>query len=219
MREGDDMIPVERLDALDRAIEHGQVLRHEWALLGHISPEAAAAKDPFACPAETLDAWFAQLLLFIDDRCSLERRYEFLRRVAVVLRQWDSLPSEVRSRLDYECRAIAVREARQHIPASEEPSLAALDVVLALLDRASTSGEISEQEWLAAGRAAWWPWLAASFAKEWAAVGATTWAARATGRAAAAARASEEAAASADRMIDAMLTAMERECAKVAAGR
>jgi len=116
------MIPVERLDALDVAIKRDEVLRGAWArkrngrqlacLLGHISPEAAAAKDASACPAETLDPWLAHLLPYIDDACSRRRRYEFLRRTAAVLRRWHQLPAGVRRRLDYECRAIAVRESR-----------------------------------------------------------------------------------------------------------
>jgi len=83
-----DMIPTERLDALDVAIKRGEVLRRRWTrktkdgrelacLLAHVSPAVALRQDASACPAATLDRWFAFLLLFIDDRCSLRRRTGF----------------------------------------------------------------------------------------------------------------------------------------------
>ena len=231
VREGDAMIPTERLDALDRAIERGEVLRNDWAreqdgrqlacLLAHLSPEVAVEKSADACPTKTLDPWFAHLLPWIDDACSLERRDEFLRRTAAVLRRWDALSAETRRRLDYECRAIAVREARLHVSASEEQALAAIDSMFALLDRAIAGGEVSKQEWSAAAASA-----RAVVAQEWSAPAAG--AAAAAQVRAAAARAAQlateavlapEVAAQAmasDRMIDQMLSAMERECAKAA---
>ena len=81
-----------------------------------------------------------------------------LRRTAAVLRRWHRLPAVVRRRLDYECRAIAVREARRHVAAGATGQLAAIDRVLALLDLAADGHKVSRQRWKAAaaeaGRAA-----------------------------------------------------------------
>jgi len=259
------MIPLERLDALDAAIERGEVLRGEWTceedgrqlacLLAHVSPEVATAKSVSACPAKTLDPWFAHLLLYIDDECSLERRDEFLRRTAAVLRQWHRLSTETRRRLDYECRAVAVREVRPHVPLSEAQMIVAIDSALLLIARACAGEVLSEQEGeavrcslfavdeamqlaataavrsVAASALPWAEravWSSSSTVDPAAAANAARAATRAVvafafdvlepaGSAAAVAAWTASAEASADRMINQMLSAMERECAKVAA--
>jgi len=130
------------------------------------------------------------------------------------------------------------------VPASEEQALAAIDNMLALLDRAAAGGEVSAQEWSAAMGASrrvqavtyaaatyavaaaaetadWsWSWSSRSWSSTevvappwgawWAAMREAAWAAWA----ARPARATAEAAvkrAPEDRMIDQMLSAMERE--------
>jgi len=164
------MIPVERLDALDAAIERDEVPlawkkeqggRVLLSFLAHLSPVFAAQPswglltsrpgDSFyyGLVEGTLDPWLAELLEWITRTGSPERRDRVLRRTAAVLRRWDALSAETRRQLDYECRAIVVREARQHVPESEERSLAAIDNVLALLDRAIAGGEVGEREWSA----------------------------------------------------------------------
>jgi len=186
----------ERLASLDRAHAEGKIIRGAWTkgaelacLLSWYSPEARDAKDAAACPASAMPAWLAHLMVWLDDAPSEAAWSGVIARYVRVLPRLLALAPERLARLDYECRAIAVREARSH---TDRPSVtAAIDGVLALLDRAAAGGEVQEMEWKAAWAAA------ARGAAAWAAA-AAAWAPDVAG-----------AAAAADRMADAMLTAIE----------
>jgi len=178
----------ERLASLDHAHAAGAIIRKAWSegaeracLLSWYSPEARDAQDASACPADAMPPWLAHLTVWLDDAPSDTAWPGLIARYVRVLHRLHDLAPERLARLDYACRAIAVREARAH---TDRPDvLAAIDGVLALLDR---GGEVGEAEW-AKARAAW----------------------SAATRAAAAAAWSAAAAAAADRMADAMLTALE----------
>lgn len=176
----------ERLARLDRAVKNNEVKRGQWQayLLSQLSPEAEAAKDAAACPADVMPAWLAILTPKIDDECSLAHWPDVIRRYASLAHQWHVLTPAQWTRLDYRCRAIAVREAMRHT--TEEPVIAACNGVLALLDRAGTGGEVSHEEWAEAEA------RAARAARAEAAAAAAAW----------------------DRMIDAWLDAIEQEIAR-----
>lgn len=74
-------------------------------------------------------------------------------RVDQIREGWSKLSPEAGRRLDYVCRAIAVREARTHV--TDVKVLAAIDGVLALLDRAVTGETVAGNDWAVAGSAAW----------------------------------------------------------------
>jgi hypothetical protein len=201
----------ERLARLDRAHAEGKIIRGAWtkganlaSLLSWYSPEAREAKDPYACPADAMPAWLAHLTVWLNDAPSDAAWLAIVARYVRVLHRLHDLAPDRFARLDYECRAIAVREARSH---TDRPSVtAAIDGVLALLNRAAAGGEVQKMEWAQARAAAVYAAWAEVAAVETATVDVT--AAEAADAAAAAPDVAGEAAA-ADRMADAMLTAIE----------
>jgi hypothetical protein len=229
----------ERLASLDRAHAAGAIIREAWeegaelaCLLSWYSPEARDAKDAAACPADALPPWLAYLTVWLDDAPSDTAWPGLIARYVRVLHRLHELAPDRLVRLDYECRAIAVRESRSH---TNRPSvLAAIDGVLALLDRAAAGGAVQRMEWKAAEKAAAGAaWVAAKAAAgaagaaardaaaraaaeavdAWAAAEAmAAWTAAAGAEGAEAAWAAVWAAAArsaADRMADAMLAALE----------
>jgi hypothetical protein len=221
----------ERLACLSRAHAAGKIIRGAWdegaelaCLLSWYSPEAREAEQAAACPAAAMPAWLAYLTVWFDDAPSDTAWPGIIARYVRVLHHLHELAPERLVRLDYECRAIAVREARAHT--EDPPARVAIDGVLVLLDRAAAGGAVGEAEWAeAAGTAeAEGTAGAADAAARAAEAGAegtagaavdAVWAAVDAAAPAAAvdavdARAAADArAAVADRMADAMLTAIE----------
>ncbi len=221
----------DRLNNLDSLIADGRIIRGSWTgtdahgratacLLAALSPEAGQEKSPNACPASVMPAWLAHLTPWLDDAPSNEVWAEVVCRYARVARRWHALSAEDWRRLDYRCRAIALREARSS--SRNDRALSAIDSVLRLLDIAGSGLSVSDREWYAAyaaaqaareaAAAATWATLAAREAE--AAAGAATWAAREAEAAAAtqAARAAAAAAATqaaADRIVAAILDELE----------
>ena len=221
----------ERLASLDRAHAAGAIIRNGWeegaeraCLLSWYSPEARDAHDASACPADAMPPWLAHLTVWLDDAPSDTAWPGLIARYVRVLHRLHEIAPDRLARLDYACRAIAVRESRSH---TNRPSvLAAIDGVLALLDRAAAGGEVQGMKWKEAeaeaeaeaaacgvARAATEAEVAAARAAAWAATEAEVAAARAAARAAT--EAAEEPSwwaartAAADRMADAMLAAIE----------
>ena len=140
-------------DRLDAAIAADTLTRKRWTaedhgrhlscLLAAMVPECGAQQTADVCPATVIPAWLAHLTPWIDDAGSQDRWPEVVREYARLLRASVGLTPEQWRRLDYACRAVAVREARTH--AGEDPQvLAAIDGVLVLLDRAAAGGTVSD---------------------------------------------------------------------------
>jgi len=206
----------ERLARLAHAHAENRIIRGAWTkgaelacLLSWYSPESRDAHDAGACPADALPPWLAYLAVWINDAPSDTAWPGLIARYVRVLHRLHEIAPERLTWLDYECRAIAVREARSHT--EDPPALVAIDGVLVLLDRAAAGGTVQRMAWDAAARAAAGAgaaaWDAAARAAAWAAARAAAWAAAWDAAAAAPDVAGETAAA--DRMADAMLTAFE----------
>ena len=228
----------ERLARLDRAHAEGKIIRGSWgdganpaSLLFWYSPEARASEDARACPADAMPPWLAHLTVWLDDAPSEAAWPGVIARYVRVLPRLLALAPERLTWLDYECRAIAVREARTHT--KDPPALVGIDGVLVLLDRAAIGGAVQRMEWEEAAKAAARAAGVAAKAAAWAAgaAGAEAWAAawaawaavdaawteawaeawaEAAWTAAAEDASTAASKAAADRMADAMLTAIER---------
>ena len=120
------------------AEEHG---RHLSCLLAAMVPECGESETATTCPATVIPSWLAHLTSWIDDAGSQDRWPWVVREYARLLRASAELTPEQWRRLDFACRAIAVREARG------ARVLAAIDGVLGLLDRAAAGGTVSDHEW------------------------------------------------------------------------
>lgn len=155
------MTPAERLD---QHIREGRLIRRRWrgqtadgrdtaCLLAAMYPEVR--DSPAQCPAGTIPEWWARLTVRIDDAGTAEAWPSIVQRYAALARRWHVLTPDDWQRLDHHCRAVAVREARSHVPAREAQALAAIDGVLTLLDRAARGEPVSGEKWQAARAAAW----------------------------------------------------------------
>lgn len=177
---------------------------------------------PETCPADKCPPWLAHLLPWFDDAPSVEAWHEIIEECIAQAPYWGRMTAAQSRYLDLYCRRVAVVEAREHCPTEEAATLAAIDRVLALLDRALAGDEPTCDEWAAAEAAAWAAREAAREAARkaawaareaaWAAARAACATAAATAAVAAAAAAAGLAwvaeAASCDRMIRAMLAEM-----------
>jgi hypothetical protein len=145
---------------IDRAIEYlrdGRLLRSAWTdtddqgremacLLAAIVPECGTQQTSEACPAGLMPQWMASLTVFIDDRGTDEAWPRTVERYVSLLRRSYVLSESAWTRLDYRCRRVAVLEARPAVMPKPD-SLAAIDVVLTLLDRAIASDMPTDAEW------------------------------------------------------------------------
>lgn len=152
------------IDRFQQYIDEGRIASGRWldtdergreiaCFYAALAPDDTDRTEPSACPAEALQPWIAHLLPWLDDSAATgEERYARARRLVPVLRRV-ALPEhqEALRRADYACRAIAVREARQHATGD---ALAAIDGVLLLLDRAAAGETGAANEWSAAAAAA-----------------------------------------------------------------
>jgi hypothetical protein len=155
----------------------------------------------------------------MDDAGSEEAWPGMVRRFALLIRRSAALTAEDWQRLDFACRAVALREARSHVQRDEWGVLTALDRALGLCEQAASGVSVADAEWTkesAAARAA--AEAAAAAAAEWAAaaaaaaaVEAAAWAAAAAAWAAAWAAGAAAAAgmAGADRITTGILDALE----------
>lgn len=218
------MTPIDPAPIL-RHLDNGTLVRRKWGdgrktacLIAAIHPACARKRSASACPATLMPEWLAVLSTWIDDAPSAEAWDGLMRRYANLASRWWRVSPEAWTRLDYTCRRIAVAEARRYA-GDDAKVLAAIDGVLSLLDRAIAGDMPTAGEWAASGaRAAaaaraWAAWAARASgarAAAWAASASVADAAWAAARAAArAAEAAGEAAS--DRMISAMLDAIEAE--------
>jgi len=186
----------------------GRLIRDKWsdtdaggrqllclytALVG--DPEAR----PDECPASIAPKWIAHLLPWWDDAGSEAAWPGMVVRVARIAGRLHEVPACV----EWQCRAVAVREAMRHAGAA--PAIEACKRAASLCERRGCGEEWPEMdaEMRSASQAAW----AASRADR-----AEAWTAEAWAEAAAHAAwvPATAVAAAADRMTDAMLTAIER---------
>ena len=240
----------QRCERLDQFIRENRLIRKAWTgtdaqgretacLLAALAPECAKG-NVIECPSELMPQWLAELTPWIDDEPSEEAWPVIVKRYAELSHRWHVLTPDAWSRLDFTARAIAVRKAREFVPASRVGVMNAIDDVLALLGRATDGGDVNANEWAAARVAARaaraaeasvaaegaWAVRAAAGAADEAAEGAgaaaraAAWAARAAWAAArVAARAARAAEAqAADQIITAILDAIEVEIAKAEGG-
>jgi len=223
----------ERIERLQTFINEDRITRREWSgydaqgrevacLLAALSPEAGEAKDSEACPAEVMPAWFANLTPWIDDSGSTAEWPCVVRRYAACAARWSALDEAAWRRVEVAARRASVVEAMSHT--TDERVLDACRGVLVWLDddmpessrtavaavaRAAAAGTARSAAWAAAWaavaalRPAW-----ATRDAAWAARDAAGWAAR-DASAWAAWTAEAEAA---DRITDAVLSALEKEC-------
>jgi len=218
----------ERIERLQTFINEGRIVRHVWlgidaqgretaCLLAALSPEAGEAEDACACPAAVMPGWFANLTPWIDDEASDIEWHRTVRRYGACAARWSALDDAAWRRIEIASRRAAVTEAMQHT--TSEKSLGVCCGVLAWLD-ADMPEQPRAAAWEAARATAWAEETSpASLAAKTAAFAAEpaeaeTGAAFAAGAAAHAARAADGTtyAATADRIIDAVLSALEREC-------
>jgi hypothetical protein len=217
------MMTIEQLHA------EGRLIRGKWSdtdaqgrelLCLYTALAGDADARPGTCPADMCPLWLAHLIPWINDAGTAAHWPSVVDRFARLAPRLGEIQGDRSARLDYRCRAIAVREARSHV-AGGHAALGVIDGVLALLDRASAGAPVTADEWARAEawaaaaetraaraaetRAAWAAEAAAARAAEaaaWAAAAAAAWSAWAAWAAAAAA---------ADRIIDAILDAIEAE--------
>ena len=147
-----DLLPA--CDRLDSAIASDLVIRRFWTreeggrhlacLLATLVPECGEQRTISACPATVMPRWLAELTPWLDDSGSVEAYPTMIREFARLLRASQSITADAWSRLDYQFRAIAVREARSH-ECTLFPSpfaITVLDRLIDLLDRAA-AGELA----------------------------------------------------------------------------
>ena len=219
----------ERVTRFETMLAEGRLLRGEWhatrggseyaCYAASLFPEANGG-DLGLCPSGIMWPWLIRLLPWLDDAGRKDAASWAAKtlRVGAMLRGLASLTELQRAALgqplDYQARALCVREAMQHT--KDREVLAACETVVALCDRAGSGDMPSKDQWEAAREAAAWAaWEAAREA--WAAAAAAWAAAAAPARAAReAARAAREASAE-ERLIDAILTCIESSISEAAA--
>ena len=231
-------LPLEsRVERLNRMISESRIIRNDWSgtdeqgretasLLAALSPEAGEAKGAWACPAEVMPRWFAHLTPWMDANSSTAEWSQMIRRYAACAARWSVLDEAAWRRVEIAARRAAVEEAMRHT--SEERVLAACREVLTWLDDdmpESSHAAVKEAAWaakaalvelwalaavaeaeaagavaaVAATEAEAWAAASAAWAAAWAAKAASAWAEKAK-------------CAAADRIVDAVLSALETEC-------
>ena len=151
---------------LDTTIRENRLIRYQWTIptnkVGNLfvfSPRylPRLLRRVDACPASVMPLWLAHITPWIDDAGTKERWMPFVRRYAAVAKRWHVLDAEEWTRLEYQVRALAVREAALHI--SNDYTDAAkvrkvCETSAALCDRRAAGEEVSTAEWGAAYGAA-----------------------------------------------------------------
>ncbi len=200
------------MTTLEQVYREGRLIRGAWSdtdaegrqLLCLMTALAGdPAVRPETCPSDKCPPWLAHLLPWIDDAPSAAAWHEIIEECVEQAPYWGRMTAAQSRYLDLYCRRVAVVEAREHCPTKEAATLAAIDRVLALLDRALAGDEPTCDEWAAAEAAA----AAAAWAA-WEAAWEVAWAAWAAAWEAAWAAWAAAWAASCDRMIRTMLAEM-----------
>jgi hypothetical protein len=207
----------ERIERFHKFINEGRIIRGGWlgtdaqgremaCLLAALSPEAGDARRADACPAAVMPGWFANLTPWIDDGGSTAEWPRVVRRYAACAARWSALDEAAWRRVEVAARRASVVEAMRHT--TDERVLDACRGVLVWLD--DDMPESSQTAVVAAARAAGgtartaaWAARPARDAAGWATV---------TAAAAAAGMAGAAADKAADRITDAVLSALEKEC-------
>ena len=211
-----------RVERLNTFIHEGRIVRHAWlgtdeqgretaCLLAALSPEVAEQETASACPASVMPEWLAHLTPWMDDNSSEAEWPRMVSRYAACAARWSTLDNAAWRRVEIASRRAAVVEAMRHT--TEERVLGVCRGVLEWLD-----SDMPEQphEGLGADATAWAAAdataraAAAARAETWAvSAGAETWEVSAEAAAGAGAEAEAEAA---DRITDAVLSSLEKEC-------
>lgn len=214
-----------RVERLHTLINEDRIIRNDWVgldeqgretacLLAALSPEVVKHRNASACPAELMPEWLAHLTPWVDDYSSEAEWPRMVRRYAACAARWSSLDDAAWRRVEIAARRASVVEAMSHT--TEERVLDVNRAVLAWLDDdmpeqpRDALWETVEAVVAAAERRRRWSRAAAAAWASLEAVGAAATAVRAA--AAEATVAARAAAGAADRITDAILTALEKEC-------
>jgi hypothetical protein len=221
----------ERIERLNTMVDEGRIIRNDWVgtdeqgretacLLAALSPEVVEHRNASACPAELMPGWMAYLTPWIDDKSSEAEWPRMVRRYAACAARWSSLDEAAWRRVEIASRRSSVVEAMSHT--IDEDVLNVSRVVLVWLDEdmpeqsrdalwetvEAVVAAATEAEATVAVTAAAWASLEAVGAAATAVAGAAAEATVAAGAAAEAWAVAE----AADRIIDAVLSALEKEC-------
>jgi hypothetical protein len=225
----------ERIERLNTMVDEGRVIRNAWTgldeqgretacLLAALSPEAGEAEDAEACPASVMPTWFANLTPWIDDEASDTEWHRTVHRYAACAARWSTLDNAAWRRVEIASRRASVVEAMSHTidervlnvsrvvlvwldeDMPEQPRDALWETVVAVrASRAEVSAAVSLVVAKMSGEAA----VARAAAR---AADAAAWAARRSFWEVADVVVREAKAEAADRITDAVLTALEKEC-------
>ena len=132
-----------RVERLNTFIHEGRIVRHAWTgldeqgretacLLAALSPEAGEARAACACPAAVMPGWFANLTPWMDDHGSEAEWHRTVRRYAACAARWSILDNAAWRRVEIASRRASVVEAMNHT--IDERVLNVSRVVLAWLD-------------------------------------------------------------------------------------
>jgi len=167
------MIDQQAIDRLETYLHEGRLIRNAWTgtdeqgretacLLAALVPECGVAEDAGVCPASALPPWLAHLTPWLDDAGTVEAWPGFVVRYVTILRSWNLDDAQSR-RCDYLCRALIMREARNHT--TDAAAYTAIDTVIALCARAAAGSPITDKEWAPADAAAYAAYAAAEVAR------------------------------------------------------
>jgi hypothetical protein len=218
-------------ETLAACYAEGRLIRFTWAdtddegrqrLCLYTALAGDPSSRPSACPAELCPRWLAKALPWIDDSGTFAAWPGVVARVVAVAPKLGRLRGEVSERLQSRCLAHILRDVVGR-GGSLDTQLKAATRVLELLELHGSGGEASDERWVraiaAAGRAAA---VASNVRGQAAAVcrlsrkvaEVAVFAAHGEVKSAALEAASTEA--EADRLIDAVLTEIERTVAELA---
>ena len=227
-----------RVERLNKFINEDRIVRGYWTgvdgrgrktacLLAALSPEVVEHGNASACPASVMPAWFAFVTPWIDDNSSEAAWPSAIRRYAACAARWSVLDDAAWRRVEVVARRAAVVEAMK--TTEDELTLRSSHATLAWLDEdmpesscpdvTGASSAMWSVRW-AARRSSVCDVLKAVYCSERsaeAALRAAKGAVDAALRAAADAKETTVVAAAAqrataDRIIDAVLSALEKEC-------
>jgi hypothetical protein len=111
-----------RVERLNTLINEGRIVRHAWlgtdeqgretaCLLAALSPEVAEQEAASACPAELMPGWMVYLTPWIDDNSSESTWPSAIRRYAACAARWSALDDAAWRRVEVAARRAAVVEA------------------------------------------------------------------------------------------------------------
>ena len=150
----------ERFNRLDLFIAEKRLIRKAWTgennqtacLLAALSPETGEQETAAVCPASLMPRWLAELTPWIDDAGSDTAWLSVVKRYATLARRWHVLEPEAWRRLDYQVRALSVREAMSHT--QEQYAIDVCTRVEVLCELAASGSDIAVEQWSAAESAA-----------------------------------------------------------------